>query len=305
VKKLTATVKSLTKLLAKKQHELMEAKAALLRHRDLRDYDLTEFKAIKSKESHRKHVVRIQAAIRKQRAILRQQQAQTAASNERLSKYMQRKKRLGMNWAHYLRMARKATVKPPPARAAAKGPTAAVKRPSPAHAVVKSRTVAKPTAVPATHSRYAAFPRATRAMQQAMREGRLEKELAPKVAQLRGLLSGSALQNAINHVVYQTVASKVNDVFKKNPQVRAVINRAVTDLMRKFSLGRSVAMKRKALAKAEAAAAVRKVTQAREVLKRANHKLSHALKTKGSKKALSLADIALLQRMMAGRELLH
>merc|ERR1712167_417805 len=107
-----------------------------------------------------------------------------------------------------------------------------------------------------------------------MREGRLEKELAPKVAQLRGLLSGSALQNAINHVVYKTVASKVNDVFKKNPQVRAVINRAVTDLMRKFSLVRSVAMKRKALAKAEAAAAVRKVTQAREVLKRANHKLS-------------------------------
>jgi len=304
---LTKRVKMLTTQLATSKHNLVRAKAALLRHRDLLKYDLGEFKKISSQEAHRKHLVNIQAAIRRQRQTLRRERAKTTASNERLRKYLERKKRLGMNWSHYLRMARKRKVPVPPAQAAHKRSRAAHKRGSRTKTHAKHTKSVKHRAMKGHSSHKAksgSVAKAVAAVQKALKAGELEKELRPKVAQLRGLLSGPALRTAVSHVVAKAVASKVDKVFKNNPAVRATIARAVTKLTHKLNQSKAsstAAAKRKALAKAEAAAAVKKVKQAQAVLNKANSKLSRALK-KHPKGSLSLEDIALLQGMLVEKQ---
>merc|ERR1712196_41766 len=91
---LTKLIESLTERLAKAKSDLTKTKAALVRHRELHDFDFKAYQKVKAKESHRKKMVLIKAAIRKQRERVRKERDEEEASNEQLQKYEERKRRL-------------------------------------------------------------------------------------------------------------------------------------------------------------------------------------------------------------------
>jgi len=269
---LTKMIGSLTERLAKAKSDLTKTRAALTRHRDLHDFDFKAYQKVKAKETHRKKMVVIRAAIRKQRERVRKERDEEEASNEQLQKYEDRKKRLISYHAKRL--------------AAINGNTSNKGKPSsPGHRVVGGDAVAKAVA----------------AVEKSIANSHLEEKLKPQMTHLKAKLKGAALHKAVGHLVSQAVASSVDADLQSNPKVKGAIADAVTQLRHKLGLPhyKSGAKKKSvhansslaAKAKVQADAAVAKVQAARKSLNAANARLSNAVNAAGHKGLLNFAEL--------------
>jgi len=275
VSSLKSEVATLTRKLAKANDSLKKSSMSLARHRELHAFDLKTYKRLRVKETHRKKMVWIKAAIRKQRARVRKEREEEEASREQLQKYEERKQSLVKYHAHKL---------------------------SKLHDQSKGKSSAPSNGA-------SAVSQAVRTVERSMEDAHLEAQLRPQVVHLKSKLSGAALHTAVRRLIQGVVAAKVDASLQKNETVRNAISRAVMRLRRKLGLpqvggaGKIQAGVVKnmqadsglaAKAKMEADAAVVKVQAARKSLNAANARLSRAVNAVGHK-GVTFSELELIQ----------
>merc|ERR1711939_1096044 len=275
VSSLKSEVATLTRKLAKANDSLKKSSMSLARHRELHAFDLKTYKRLRVKETHRKKMVWIKAAIRKQRARVRKEREEEEASREQLQKYEERKQSLVKYHAHKL---------------------------SKLHDQSKGKSSAPSNGA-------SAVSQAVRTVERSMEDAHLEAQLRPQVVHLKSKLSGAALHTAVRRLIQGVVAAKVDASLQKNETVRNAISRAVMRRRRKLGLpqvggaGKIQAGVVKnmqadsglaAKAKMEADAAVVKVQAARKSLNAANARLSRAVNAVGHK-GVTFSELELIQ----------
>jgi len=272
---LKSEVVALTGKLAKAKDGLKKSRASLARHREKHAFDLKTYKRLKVKETHRKKMVWIKAAIRAQRARVRKEREEEEASREQLQKYEERKQSLVKDRAHKL---------------------------------ANLRDQARVMGKSAASNGASAVSQAVAIVERSMKDAHLTAQLRPQVSHLKTKLTGVALHTAVRRLIQGVVAAKVDASLQKNQTVRKAISRAVIRLRRKLGLPQAGAGKIQAgveknmqedsglaaKAKMEADAAVMKVQAARKSLNAANARLSRAVNAVGHK-GVTFSELELLQ----------
>lgn len=216
---LQTTVQTLIEKLTKAKSDFASTTIALVRHKAKRTLTKKMYKKIVAKELHHKKTTAIEATIRKQQESLRLQNLKIANVKEQLQKSNLKKKQLQGDRAE--------------AVADAAGQAYTSKGQGMADSNSAVQVMSDPEGGGTAPSPEMAA--AVEAVSQNLNKQDLETELMPQVEALKARLTGHALAQAIDKLVSNTVASKVDSAFSDDPNVSSSVEKAVQRIRTKMA----------------------------------------------------------------------
>jgi len=222
--KLTAHLRgklaSLVAQVAQTKARLRDTVARAKREARKHAYSLKRFKQLKSKETHHKKMVEVEAGIQRTQEAVKQQTQAFKTSQIQLKKLLERKQDL-LAQGHSEEKTRVVTAHEAPRKVPREGADKAL--PDPLQGMSIPQHTVRQTPVPSS---------TLSDVQAHVTTQSLEQELAPKIQRLHSLLSGHTLQVAIQRLVTRTVNAKVKSAIQQHAKTQVQSEASILDDLR-------------------------------------------------------------------------
>jgi len=214
--KLASLVAQVAQTKARLRDTVARAKREARKHA----YSLKRFKQLKSKETHHKKMVEVEAGIQRTQEAVKQQTQAFKTSQIQLKKLLERKQDL-LAQGHSEEKTRVVTAHEAPRKVPREGADKAL--PDPLQGMSIPQHTVRQTPVPSS---------TLSDVQAHVTTQSLEQELAPKIQRLHSLLSGHTLQVAIQRLVTRTVNAKVKSAIQQHAKTQVQSEASILDDLR-------------------------------------------------------------------------